>query len=190
VASRQTAMTPRPLRAAFVCRASRKAEYRRTTEDAEPVTLEAVEAGHVIAALGMAVKLAVEHVEENWTASLGLITHAVDAIVRLGAQLRTITPLGQVEFGGHELVLARGILVGAIKRLRTRQWRCSCGPHLAGAASGLIASLDRDLRQIGGWAPPFAQPASAGPDCCRLPYRLRPGQLVSRNRPSGDQITT
>ncbi len=48
---------------------------------------------------------------------------------------------------------ARGILVGTIERLRARQWRCSCGPHPAGAACGLIASHDRDLRRIGGWVP-------------------------------------
>lgn len=89
--------------------------------------------------------------EETPTASLGLITDAADAIVRLGAQLRAITPLGEVEFGGHELVLARGILVGTIVRLRTRQWRCPCGPHPAGAECALAVSLDRDLRRIGGW---------------------------------------
>jgi hypothetical protein len=39
------------------------------------------------------------------------------------------------------------------QRLRARQWLCSCGPHPAGAECGLIASLDRDLRRIGGWVP-------------------------------------
>lgn len=133
--------------------ASRKAEYRRTTEDAEPVTLGAAEAGHVIAALGMAVRLAVEHVEETRTASLGLITDAADAIVRLGAHLRTVSPPGQIEFGGHELVLARSILVDTIERLRAGRWQCSCGPHPDGTACGLTASLDSDLRRIGGWVP-------------------------------------
>jgi hypothetical protein len=133
--------------------AAMKAEYRGMTEEVEPVTLEAAEAGHVVAALGMAVKLAVEHVEETRMASLGLITDAADAIVRLGAQLRTIAPLGQVEFGGHELVLARSILVGTIERLRAREWQCSCDPHPAGEACNLITSLDYDLRLIGGWVP-------------------------------------
>lgn len=128
-----------------------KAKYRSTTGDAEPVTLDAAEAGHVIAALGMAVKLAAGHLEETPTASLGLITDAADAIVRLGAQLRAITALGKVEFGGHELVLARGILAGIIEHLRARQWRCPCGPHPAGAECALAVSLDRDLRRIGGW---------------------------------------
>jgi hypothetical protein len=133
--------------------ASQEAEYHAAAEGAEPVALEAAEAGHVIAALGMAVKLAVEHVEDTRTASLGVITDAADSFVRIGGELLTATLAEQLEFGGHELALTRGILVDTIENLRSGKWWCPCGPHAAGAACGLVANLDSDLHRIGGWVP-------------------------------------
>lgn len=133
--------------------AEQKAEYHEATEAAEPVMLDVGGAGHVLAALGMAVKLAVAHAEETRTASLAMITDAADGIVSIGAALRTARPGDRIGFGGHVLVLARGILVDTIGYLRSGRWQCSCGPHPDGAECGVAAGMVRDLHRIGGWLP-------------------------------------
>lgn len=101
----------------------------------------------------MAVKLAVAHAEETRTASLAMMTDAADGIVSIGAALRTAGPGGRIGFGGHVLVLARGILVDTIGCLRSGRWRCSCGPHPDGTECGVAAGMVRDLHRIGGWLP-------------------------------------
>jgi hypothetical protein len=133
--------------------ASQAAQYRAATAQAEPVALGVTQAGHVIAALGMAVKLAAGHAGETQADSLAVITDAADAIVRLGAELRSSGPSGQVDFGGHELVQARSVLVRSVDLLREGRWRCGCGPHAASSQCRLIANLTSDLTLIGGWAP-------------------------------------
>jgi hypothetical protein len=132
---------------------SQAAQYRAATAQAEPVSLGVTQAGRVIAALGMTVKLAAGHAGETQADSLGIITDAADAIVCLGAELGASGPSGHADLGGHELVLARSVLVRSMDLLRAGRWRCSCGPHYASSQCRLVAGLTSDLTLIGGWAP-------------------------------------
>jgi len=56
-------------------------EYDDAVETAEPVIIKITDAGRVIAALGMAVKLAAEHIEGHQAEAAGIATDGADALV-------------------------------------------------------------------------------------------------------------
>jgi hypothetical protein len=59
---------------------SMAADYRQTTSDAEPVTLDITRAGGVIAALGMVTKLAVMHAPDTRTESADLRVPKISSV--------------------------------------------------------------------------------------------------------------
>lgn len=65
------------------------ATYRQVMAEAEPVTITVPDAGRVLAALGMVCKLATEEIEKDPADAAGLLTDAADAIVGIGAEIRT-----------------------------------------------------------------------------------------------------
>ncbi|MFG1952495.1 hypothetical protein [Micromonospora sp. NPDC048830] len=85
--------------------------------DAEPVALTVSEAGRALAALGMVCKLATEQIPTAPAESAGIVTDAADAIVGIGAQLRTTTGNEALSVGGRTLVYSRTVLLRAIDAL-------------------------------------------------------------------------
>ena len=135
---------------------SHAASFREIAGQAEPVTLDTADAGRVIAALGMAVKLAAGHVEKTQADSLAVITDGADALVHIGVALRVSNGPARIQLGGHALVWTRGVLVQTIELLRSGRWDCSCGPHKRWPECGLVQSLTSDLGLAGGWLSPEA----------------------------------
>lgn len=145
--------------------ASHASTYEEVVKATELVSLTTGDAGRLLAALGMALKLAAQHAEQTQADSMAILTDGADAIVTMGAALRASGGTAQVELGGQALVWARGILVQAIDLLRTGQRPCPCnGTHQADSTCTLVPALARDLNLVGGWlSPEKAEPAPGEP---------------------------
>jgi hypothetical protein len=112
----------------------------------------------------MVSKLATEHIGKDPADASGVLTDAADAIVGIGAQLRTNGSDQPVIVGGRTLVYSRTVLTRAIESLRDGLWECPCGePHLPDAGPcSLVLSLTADLNVVGGWlATADEQPGNA-----------------------------
>ncbi|MFI6162976.1 hypothetical protein ACIA59_23875 [Micromonospora haikouensis] len=129
------------------------ATYRDVMAEAEPVTITVPDAGRVIAALGMVCKLATGQIEKDPADAAGLLTDAADAIVGIGAEIRTSKRDEPVTINGRTLVYSRSVLTRAIGRLTTGIWECPCGePHRPGGSPcTLVQELTADLNVVGGW---------------------------------------
>lgn len=135
--------------------AAQAATYREAASATEPVTIDIATAGHLIASLGMVLKIAAEHIDQTQADSIGIITDGADALVSLGAAIRATEGASQLDFGGQALTWTRRILVHATELLRTRQWTCPCpGDHGPAPTCTLVPALARDLNLIGGWLSP------------------------------------
>jgi len=129
-------------------------EYDEAAGAAEPVAVRFVDAGRVVAALGMAVKLAAEHVEGHQADALGITADGADALVGLGVAMSTAKGAGEFRFGGQHLVWTRKVLVRTIELISDGTWACPCeGPHDGEPACRLQRQLTGDLHLVGGWVP-------------------------------------
>ncbi len=129
-------------------------EYDDAAETAEPVIIKITDAGRVIAALGMAVKLAAEHIEGHQAEAAGIATDGADALVGLGVAMSTASGIGEFRFGGQHLVWTRKVLMRTIDLISNGTWACPCeGPHNGMPACSLQLQLTGDLHLVGGWVP-------------------------------------
>ncbi len=129
-------------------------EYDDAAETAEPVTIQLRDAGRVVAALGMAVKLAGEHIEGHQADALGITTDGADALVGLGVAISAAEGASEFRFGGQHLVWTRKVLVQTIEFIGDSTWACPCaGPHNGKSACRLQRQLTGDLHLVGGWVP-------------------------------------
>ncbi|MFG2058535.1 hypothetical protein ACGFI9_31375 [Micromonospora sp. NPDC048930] len=150
----QTYITPHVIAVMAEVLGEHAATLREMMTEAEPMTLTVPDAGRVLAALGMACKLATEQIGQATADAAGVLTDAADAIVGIGAQLRTNTSGDQpVTIGGRTLVYSRTVLIRAIEALDRGRWQCPCSePHSpAGTPCSLIMTLKADLAVVGGW---------------------------------------
>ncbi len=129
------------------------AAYRDVMAEAEPVTITVPDAGRVIAALGMVCKLATEQIEKDPADAAGLLTDAADAIVGIGAEIRTSKHDEPVTINGRTLVYSRSVLTRAIGRLTNGIWECPCreAHRPGGRPCTLMQGLTADLNIVGGW---------------------------------------
>jgi hypothetical protein len=142
--------------------ASHAATYQEVVQATEPVSLTTAQAGQILAALGMALKLAAIHAEQTSASSMAMLTDGADTVVAIGAALNAADGTTPIELGGHALVWTRTILVETIGLIRAGQWECPCnGTHAAQPTCTLVPRLARDLNLIGGWLP--AEPAAPTP---------------------------
>jgi hypothetical protein len=129
-------------------------EYDDAAETAEPVVILSADAGRVVAALGMAVKLAAEHIEGHQADALGITTDGADALVGLGVAMSAAKGASEFRFGGQHLVWTRKVLVRTIELIGDSTWACPCeGPHNGRSACRLQRQLTGDLHLVGGWVP-------------------------------------
>jgi hypothetical protein len=153
-------------------------KYDQAFSEIEPVGLTIAETARVLAATGMALKLAAGHVELTMAESMTILTDGADFIVGIGAAMSAVDGSGQVELGGQILVWIRSILVRTIDLLRSGRWTCPCeGTHGQNPTCTLVPVLARDLSMVGGWPSPGAA----------WSRRLRPGCW---NGPQGSSGTT
>ncbi|WP_410814998.1 hypothetical protein [Micromonospora sp. 067-2] len=119
---------------------------------AEPVTITVPDAGRVVAALGMVCKLATDEVDKDPADAAGILTDAADAIVGLGALLKSNGDALPMTIGGRTLVYSRTVLTRAVERLTTGAWMCTCREaHQPGKPCTLVSGLTADLNVVGGW---------------------------------------
>jgi hypothetical protein len=131
--------------------ATQAASYRSAVQATEPISLSVAETGRVIAALGMAIKLAAEHAEATGADASGVAHDGADAVVGIGAVIAKAGRAPRVEVGGQMLVWTRGVLVRTIELLRAGRWRCPCRtPHPPGERC-VLTTLIGDLNLVGGW---------------------------------------
>lgn len=129
-------------------------EYDDAAETAEPVIIKITDAGRVIAALGMTVKLAAEHIEGHQAEAAGIATDGADALVGLGVAMSTASGAGEFRFGGQHLVWTRKVLIRTIELISNGTWACPCeGTHNGMPACSLQRQLTGDLHLVGGWVP-------------------------------------
>lgn len=129
-------------------------EYDDAAGAAEPVVVRFVDAGRVVAALGMAVKLAAEHVEGHQADAFGITADGADALVGLGVAMSAAKGAGEFRFGGQHLVWARKVLVRTIELIGDGTWACPCeGPDDGEPGCRLQRQLTGDLHLVGGWVP-------------------------------------
>jgi hypothetical protein len=129
--------------------------YDQAVSEIEPVGLTIAETARVLAATGMALKLAAGHVELTMAESMAMLTDGADFIVGIGAAMSAADGSGQVELGGQILVWIRSILVRTIDLLRSGTWTCPCeGTHGQNPSCTLVPVLARDLSLAGGWPSP------------------------------------
>jgi hypothetical protein len=129
--------------------------YDQAVSEIEPVGLTIAETARVLAATGMALKLAAGHVELTMAESMAMLTDGADFIVGIGAAMSAADGSGQVELGGQILVWIRSILVRTIDLLRSGRWTCPCeGTHGQNPTCTLVRVLARDLSLVGGWPSP------------------------------------
>jgi hypothetical protein len=129
-------------------------EYDDAAQTAEPVTVKITDAGRVVAALGMAVKLAAEHIEGHRADAAGIAADGADALVGLGVAMSTAKGAGEFRFGGQHLVWTRKVLVRTIELISDGTWVCPCeGPHDGVPTCRLRRQLTGDLHLVGGWVP-------------------------------------
>jgi len=149
----QTYTTPHNISLLAKVLAEHAATYREVMAEAEPVTITVPDAGRVLAALGMVCKLATGRIGKDPADAAGVLTDAADAIVGLGAELRTNEDNEPVTISGRTLVYSRTVLTRAIEGLMAGIWVCPCGePHRPNAAPcTLVQGLTADLNVVGGW---------------------------------------
>jgi len=112
---------------------SRAASYREAVADTEPVAIAVGDAGRVVAALGMAVKLAGAHVDRTRADAVGVAADGADALVGIGVAIGVAGGSARVEIGGRTLVWTRAVLVRAVELIRDGRWECPCrGRHEPG----------------------------------------------------------
>ena len=145
------------------------AAHSEAVSTADPVTISATDLGAVMAALGMALKLAAQAFEDSsqFVTALGITTDAADAIVGLGAALRETDNQDKVMLDGWSVIHARSVLQSTLEHLRDRTWSCSCrDQHVVGRSCWLQDLLARDLGLIGGWPNSENEPPAVerGPD--------------------------
>ncbi|WP_432898236.1 hypothetical protein ACQP1S_21130 [Micromonospora matsumotoense] len=151
--ARQSHTTPHHISLLATVLGEHAATYRDVMAEAEPVTITVPEAGRVIAALGMVCQLATDQIEEDPADAAGLLTDAADAIVGIGAEIRTSTREEPVTINGRALVYSRAVLTRAIGRLTTGSWESPCGEthRPGGRPCTLVQGLTADLHVVGGW---------------------------------------
>ncbi|MEU2610648.1 hypothetical protein ABZ570_03540 [Micromonospora sp. NPDC007271] len=149
----QTYITPHVIAVMAEVLGRHSATYREVMAEAEPMALTVPDAGRVLAALGMVCKLATEQIGQAPADATGVLTDAADAIVGIGAQLRTSTSDQPVTVGGRTLVYSRTVLIRTIEALDSGRWPCPCSePHSPeGSPCSLIMTLKADLAVVGGW---------------------------------------
>jgi hypothetical protein len=129
-------------------------EYGDAAQAAEPVTIKITDAGRLVAALGMAVKLAVEHIESHQAAAAGIATDGADALVGAGVAMHAAKSAAEFRFGGRHLVWTRKVLLRTIELISDGTWACPCeGPHGGVQPCRLQRQLAGDLQLVGGWVP-------------------------------------
>lgn len=101
-------------------------EYDDAAGTTAPVVILFTDAGRVVAALGMAVKLAAEHVEGHQADALGITTGGADALVGLGVAMSAAKGDSEFRFGGQHLVWTRKVLVRTIELIGDGTWACPC----------------------------------------------------------------
>ena len=128
--------------------------YHDAVDTTAPITIETANAGRVIAGLGLALKLAAEHVEGDQADAIGIATDCADAMVGIGAAIRAADGSARLQFGGQTLVRTRTVLLRIIDLIRDGRWTCPCpGPHKTGSTCPLQRDLTGDLHLVGGWLP-------------------------------------
>jgi len=128
--------------------------YHDAVDTTAPITIETANAGRVIAALGLALKLAAEHVDGDQADAIGIATDCADAMVGIGAAIRAADGAARLQLGGQALVWTRTVLLRTIELIRDGRWTCPCpGPHKTGSACRLQNDLTGDLHLVGGWLP-------------------------------------
>lgn len=126
--------------------------YHDAVDTTAPITIETANAGRVIAGLGLALKLAAEHVEGDQADAIGIATDCADAMVGIGAAIRAAGGSARLQFGGQTLVWTRTVLLRTIDLIRDGRWTCPCpGPHKTGSTCPLQRDLTGDLHLVGGW---------------------------------------
>ena len=143
-------------------------EYQDAAQSTEPVTLGASEAGRVIAALGMTMKLATQALQLPGSRSetLGVATDLADAVVGMGVAIESTGEGQPVQVGGSTLVYTRKVLRQTIDLLGDGTWVCPCpSRHVPDATCELQRTLAGDLHLIGGWIGGADEPPADG----RLP---------------------
>lgn len=137
-------------------------EAREVADEATLVTLNASDAARVMAALGMAVRHATEHLDDDLADAIGIVNDAADSVVRIGTALAA-SGGDQSEFGGQGVVIARGVLTHTIDKLRQMRWVCPCpDQHGNGIVCRGQRQLTEDLARLGGWiVSPDEAPGSA-----------------------------
>jgi hypothetical protein len=121
-------------------------EYDDAAETTELVIILSTDAGRVVAALGMAVKLAAEHIEGHQADALGITTDGADALVGLGVAMSAVKGASEFRFGGQHLVRTQKVLVRTIELIGDGTWACPCeGPHNGKPARRPAAAADRGL---------------------------------------------
>ena len=121
---------------------------------AAPVTLPVTQAARVIAALGMAIKLAIDAQQHQRapTEAFAVTTDAADAVVGLGTAMRTLDHDQPVVISGPTLVYSRKVLHRTIELIHEGTWTCPCrSRHIPGGTCDLQRNLANDLHLIGGW---------------------------------------
>jgi hypothetical protein len=149
----QTYTTPHNISLLAKVLGEHAATYREVMAEAEPVTITVPDAGRVLAALGMVCKLATERIGKDPADAAGVLTDAADAVVGIGAEIRTTEHNEPVTISGRTLVYSRTVLTRTIEGLTTGIWACPCGdPHRPGTAPcTLVQGLTADLNVVGGW---------------------------------------
>lgn len=128
------------------------ATYQDAVDTTEPVTLSIADAGRVIAALGMALKLATDAFSSGPAEALGVATDSADAVVGIGVAIGNTHPGADVNVGGPTLVYARKVLQRTIELIRGGTWTCPCrSRHAPNETCELQRSLATDLNLLGGW---------------------------------------
>jgi hypothetical protein len=130
------------------------ATYQEAVDTAEPVTLSIADAGRVIAAVGMTMKLATDALSQPPGAAeaLGVATDSADAVVGIGVAIRNTHPGAAVQVGGPTLVYARKVLQRTIELIRDEHWACPCrSRHVPNETCELQRNLAADLNLLGGW---------------------------------------
>ena len=89
-----------------------------------PITIETANAGRVITGLGLALKLAAEHVEGDRADAIGIATDCADAMVGIGAAIRAADGSARLQFGGQTLVRTRTVLLRIIDLIRDGRSTC------------------------------------------------------------------
>ncbi len=98
-------------------------------------------------------KLATGRIGNDPADAAGVLTDAADAIVGIGAELRTNEDNEPLTISARTLVYSRRVLTRAIEGLMAGIWVCPCGePHRPDAdPCTLVQGLTADLNVVGGW---------------------------------------